>query len=202
MKRIRLHGDLATKFGAEWNLDVRSPAEALRAIQANRPGLLAHIMESDKQGVGYRIIAGERDLDEAGLVSPFGRETLHIVPVIGGAKKGGLGMIILGAAVIFMTMGNATVLIAGASGTGAGAVTVASLGFNIGVGLILGGISQMLVKTPQAPAAQDRPEDKPSHFFSGPVNSGRQGSAIPVGYGRLLVGSIPISGGFTTENMI
>lgn len=204
MKQIKLHGDLATKFGEDWKLDVRNPGEAIRAIEANRPGFIQHILNSDKQGVGYRVVVGDRPLALEEVPAPFGQETLHIVPVIGGAKSGG-AMILLGAALIAISGGSAailtTTLIEGAT-VGVGAMTLGGVAFTVGVSLVLGGVSQMLMKVPQAPSAQDVQEDLPSHFFNGPVNTGRQGSAIPVGYGTLLIGGIPISAGFTTENMI
>lgn len=45
MKMIKLFGDIAKNFKAEWSLDVMTPSEALRAINANRPGFLS---ECDK----------------------------------------------------------------------------------------------------------------------------------------------------------
>ena len=43
-------------------------------------------------------------------------------------------------------------------------------------------------------------ENKPSYLFDGAVNTTRQGNAVPVGYGRLRVGSQVISAGLTAQN--
>jgi predicted phage tail protein len=70
----------------------------------------------------------------------------------------------------------------------------------IGWGLVLGGVSSLLF-TPKThdPAATERPENKPSYAFNGPVNTTAQGNPVPVGYGRLRVGSQVISAGLYVE---
>lgn len=199
MKHIRLHGELAREFGAEWRLDVASPSEALRAIEANRPGLMKHLIESESRGVGYRVVVGERDVDVQDLQAPFSKEVLHVVPVMSGAKSGA-GQVLLGGALLaasFFLPATALFTLGGAS------FSVASITANIGVGLLLGGVAQMLVGTPRAPTpdAVAAAEQKPSYFFNGPVNTSVQGSPVPVGYGLLIVGSQPISVGLAAENV-
>ena len=40
MKKVYLHGDLAKGIRSEWELNVKSPAEAIRAININCLGKL------------------------------------------------------------------------------------------------------------------------------------------------------------------
>jgi predicted phage tail protein len=200
MKTVVLHGELAEKFGAEWKLNVSSAAEAVRAIEANHPGFAQHIIDSDKQGVGYRVIVGEAPITVEEIPAPFSnRETLQIVPVIGGSKSGIFG-IIAGIALIVASFipGLNVAVWAGMS------TTWASLAFSIGTSLLLGGVSQMLAGNPDTPK-QDQAqafEDKPSYYFNGAAESTNQGAPVAVGYGELIVGSHPISRGFEAENLI
>lgn len=201
MRQIKLHGELGKRFGTDWTLDIRNPGEAIRAIQANKPGFVPHMLESEKSGVGYRVIVGDTDIQAEAIPQPFGREVLHIVPVVAGAKSGGLGMIILGAALIVVTAGFATPFVAGAAAGTFGAMSIASIGLNIGIGLILSGVAQMLVKTPKPADIGSGPNPLESYYFNGPNNTGSQGSPVPIGYGRMLVGSIPISSSISSQNI-
>ena len=45
-------------------------------------------------------------------------------------------------------------------------------------------------------------ENEPSLAFDGAVNTMGQGGPVPLGYGRLLVGSAIVSVGFSTNNEI
>lgn len=201
MRNVKLHGHLAEQFGADWQLEIATPNEAFQALAANCPNFLSTLIQSDKDGIGYRIIRGDTDLDVHNLCEPLGRQTLHIVPVVSGGKSK-LGMIVIGAALIVASGGlSAAPFVAGAT-TGFGAMSVASITFNIGLGLVLGGIAQMLVKTPQPPAASLSPETLQSHYFNGPSNNSGQGSPIPIGYGEVIVGSMPLSAEIYTENML
>lgn len=195
MRTVHLHGELAERFGAEWRLDVASPAEAFRAIEANRPGFAAYLLESDQRGVGYRVIAGDLDLEVEQLKEPYGQEVLHLVPVIGGAKDGMVGIIIGAIAIVgaFFTAGMSLTLL-GAT------FSVSSILVNIGLSLVLGGVAQMLVGDPKDPVSTATTvEEKRSYFFNGPANTVAEGNPVPVGYGRLIVGGKPISAGITAE---
>lgn len=232
MNTVHLHGELGERFGREWQLEVSTPAEVFRAIEANRPGLRNFLIESSSQGVGYRVIVGERDIEVGELVHPLGAASLTIVPVVAGAGKGLLG-IVAGAALIYFSGGMAAPLIA-AGWSATAAAMVGSVAMSVGISLVLGGVSQMLVKTPQAPpaavmqeispmptdiaggavgsgsggggsitaaAAAAAPEAKNSYFFAGPLNRTQQGGPVPVGYGRLIIGSVVVGASVRIENI-
>ena len=93
--------------------------------------------------------------DVSSLLLPFGsREVFSITPVITGAGRG-LGTVLLGAALIATAVftGGASLAFGVGFGlaTGVTATTTLSLAIaagNIGVGLVLFGVSQMLSPTP------------------------------------------------------
>lgn len=200
---IILSGELAERFGKQHRLAVRTPAETIRAFCANFPDFERFILDSEKDNVGYRVLIGETPVGSPEeLHYPAGMAPIHIVPVIGGSKNG-FGQIFIGAALIgasFIPGMNAAVW---ASAPGyLGTMTFSSMAFGLGFSLALGGVSQMLSPAPKAQAPSERPENKPSYVFDGPVNMTAQGQAVPIGYGRMIVGSGVISQGFVADEYI
>lgn len=214
MKTVILAGELGKRFGRSWRLDVSSPAEALRAIEANRPGFFAHLAASGDRGVGYRVLLGHRtpaqpadpsavrgrtlqvrDIDPAELRGPFAGERLILAPVVCGASSDStnwgkviVGAILVAAAIYFGDYIDALGLSAGTVGM-------------FGVSLMASGVSGLLAKSAETMDANPV-ERKPSYLFNGPVNTIAQGGCVPVGYGRLTVGSQVISGGIRVDEYV
>jgi len=210
MRAVKLSGILGEKYGQEWTLDVCTPAEALRAINANQPGFLQYLCDSERDGITYRIMLDDRDIEVDELTGPYGRETFHLVPVYAGAGKnsGNIAKTVIGAVLavvaIVVTYGAASGYMA-AGGSLAGAMTATSFGFIsmstlalFGVSMMLNGISGILANGNQA-GNTDAAENKPSYVFNGPVNTVAQGGPVPLGYGELIVGSYVISGGIEAQ---
>jgi len=145
MRKVYLEGPLGQKFGEEWSLSVTSPAEALTAIMAQRPGMRQFL--TDSKGIqGYEVlIDGESvDIEEEVLIhDPTGNQSYTFVPVIAGSKSSGLMMILgvtliamtgglasfgLGSGVGFMGGGSAGAGLVGAQAAGLGATHAAALG--------------------------------------------------------------------------
>lgn len=225
LKSVKLYGELAEKYGKDWSLDIESPAEAIRALSANNQGFRQFVSASEGRGVGYTIIVGESKLEDAAgeLHNPTGRQDIKIVPVVLGAKSG-IGQIILGAVMIYaavMTAGATAIAAAEAGAVAQGAVagTISgtlgmtaqlSLGMGslsgmtmvaakFGAALVLGGIASMLAPTPPPATTGDTVQN---YAFNGAANTTRQGVAIPVCYGQLMVGGAVISSGVTPEDYI
>ena len=103
LKVIKLYGELAEKYGKIWNLEINSPSEAVRALSANNPGFREFLATSQERGMGYKVMVGERYIEkQEEIYDPSGRQEIKIVPVVLGAKKEGLGMVILGIAMIVL----------------------------------------------------------------------------------------------------
>lgn len=222
MKQVILEGILGEKFGYEWNLDVNSPAEALSAIMAQRPGMRQFIAQGE--GVqGYEIIIGDThaEVPEELLLNMPGKGKYTFVPVIAGSKSSAL-MMVMGVALIVATGGfgagiaapfMATAGTAGTAATVAGVggatvtaaavaavpATLTTLGTGLsylGTGLLLGGAAMMLA--PDVPDGNSS-EKAENYLFGGPVNTVKQGEPIPLVYGRAIVGSKTISASLFTN---
>lgn len=206
LREVTLAGVLGERFGAAWRLDVATPAEAVRAIEANQPGFAQYLLDSAREGLAYVVYAGDRDLTEAQLADPLGAAPLRIVPVVQGAGDDGVLNIIIGVAllatVFFMPANIANFgVILQTSATTAVGVTIGSTLTFVGAGLVLKGTAQLLAPTPDATGIPERAENTPNHQFSGPVNTIAQGGPVPVGYGRLRIGSHIISAGIENADI-
>jgi predicted phage tail protein len=204
MKVVKVYGKLRELLGqCRFELNVSTPAQAFKALLVNFPQLERFILDSEKDGVSYRMMVGRQHIGEQNfedLTLPFGeREVFSIAPAIAGAG-GNFGRILLGAGLIgasFLFPGAG--LFGGAAGvtfTGT-AATLATVGTGlsaIGAGLVLGGVAEMISPTPQ-PQQRKESEQLESFTFSGIVNISRQGIPVPVVLGRAYAGSVVISSG-------
>lgn len=192
MTTVYLYGALGRKFGHRWSLDVHSPAEAVRAIVANRPEFQRYLLEHSRPG--YQVFIGADPLPGPdALAYPVGRQAIKIVPVVAGAAKSPLigiiiGVLIIAAAIVSFQYEFIPAGVALAIGS-------------VGASLAIGGISQLIAGDPKMPEIQERPENTPSNLFNGPVNTLAQGHPVPIGYGRLRIGSAVISAGITTVDI-
>lgn len=195
MKTIKLYGHLGKKFGKIHRFDVRSPSEAIQALSANYKDFKAYLLEHSEPG--YHVFLDEENIGVDKLGYPV-EKTIKFVPVVQGAGGDGFGQILLGAALIFVAPYAVTALGMGSTLAGAYAIQAAT---GLGWAMIFGGVSQMLFSPPetQSGTSVERPDNKPSYAFDGPVNTTRQGNPVPVGYGRLRVGSQVVSAGLFSE---
>lgn len=188
MITVYLHG-LLKKYGEKFSLDAKSPAEAVKALCVQIPGLEKAI----KRG-NWHILRGkleEQDsVSEEALTLEFGaQKEMHLMPAAEGAGGGnGVFSVIIG-----------IVLIAVAIFYPPAAGIALQLGM-AGAGMVVGGIVMMTTKVPDADmtAGQDQ---KSSFLLSRPGNSTVQGSAIPRGYGRCMVGSVQVSVSVVAEDI-
>ena len=189
MKTVYLHGSLGECFGEAFELEVDSPAEAVRALTAN---LGEPFLAALRDGA-FRVANGDDELTVEALPMTTGAATIHIEPVIAGA--GDVFKVIAGIALV------ATAFIA--PGLGATAFTV--LGSTItygnialfGIALTLSGVGGLLAPTPGVSdyGERERPDARPSFVFNGAVNTIEQGGPVPLVYGQHRVGSVVVSGG-------
>lgn len=202
MRVVRLNGDLGKKYGRVHKLDVSTPAEAVRALIANYPGLQQDLASSHDRGVAYKCIVDREQISEDVLTYPMSK-SFSITPVVAGAGK--IGSIILGVALIAAAIAFAPAAVGATATTAASGGMAAGIGFlgltygNIaflGAALILGGVAQMLAPTPKAGSSAEKNENP---YFNGAVNTSQQGVPVPIGYGRAIVGSALISAAITVE---
>jgi predicted phage tail protein len=182
LREVRLYGHLRQRFGAVYRFDVGTPAEALQALRATLPGWREHVLQ---RGGAYRIFLGRRGGEAVGEealhVPRSKREAICIVPVVGGAKSAD-AQIITGAALVAV-----------------GVFTQQPWLVQLGAAQALGGISRRLEGGAGGPAGSREGADRRS-TFGAPVNVETQGGAVPLAYGRCIVGSLVVSFGITSDS--
>ena len=80
MKVVKVHGVLEEKLGqSSFEFDVNTPAEAIRALTANFSGLDKWLVDSEQDGIAYKVLIGKTIINEenfSDLGLPFSeRET-------------------------------------------------------------------------------------------------------------------------------
>jgi len=202
MKVVKVYGALKERLGqGRFELDVKTPAEAVRALCANFAGLDKWIVDSSQDGVGYKVKIGKELIDEdqvEELHSPWSeRDVFSITPVVTGAGSGFgkvlAGIVLIGAA--FLT-GGATIGTFGLTK----AVTVKSVLIKMGTFVALTGVAQMLSPIPKMPDMKEA-NTVQNFSFSGVTNTAQVGVPVPIAYGRLFVGSVVIAAGLDTDQL-
>lgn len=214
MRKVRLYGALAKKYGSEFTLRANTVGQAVSLLEANFPGFQRSLL-----GGQYRVVAGKSLEDEKGIVFTdelvkarlnLGSKDLHIMPVPEGA--GGVGRIVLGAALIFAAFYFAPAVVGAlgpTQGLSATAFSVGSFGVSyqsiamFGASLVLGGVSQLLTPTPKVGdySGRESPDQRASFLFNGAVNTVEQGGPVTVIYGRMRTGSFVMSGSIVAEEL-
>lgn len=191
LRKIKLYGKLAKFIGKRvLEADVATAAEAVRFLLAHWPELEAHMNDQH-----YRVSVGTYDLDLEELHHPAGAAPISFVPVVSGA--GAVGRIIAGVALIALSF---LIIPLGIAAAGAGIATAVGLA---GASLLLGGVAQLLTPMPKVPQGADNQDDpRKSYSFSGIQNTSRAGTPVPIVYGETLVGSVVISAGIDTVQVV
>ena len=160
MTKIRLHGILKYEFGDCFEFKISKPKEALFAIEANRPNFRKRILDLYKKGFHYTVLVdGKKVSTDEELNIIKEDSTIDLVPVIVG---GGPIAPLVGAIVV--------------------AVVVAAIG-----------VALALLLAPKPPEPPDISVTarafEQSFIFSNKANIAVQGVPVPVGYGRLRIGT-------------
>lgn len=207
MRELRLYGPLAKQYGRSHTFDVDTPSEALRAMEANHSGFIATLRDLGEKGYGYTLSCGKKrdeiQIAESELGMPVSG-SIFLTPVLQGAKKGGIGQIILGAALVVASfyMPGAAAAANAAAGTAATAATgISAMAYSMGMAMALGGVVQLLTPTTNISSGQEKSEST-SFIFNGAVNVQAQGHPVPFGYGRMITGSAVISAGLSVNELL
>jgi predicted phage tail protein len=165
MTIVNIHGILAQEYGKSFKFNISNPKDILEAIDCNRSGFIQRLIKLQKEGFCYDLIINKKrithgpDMDH--MKNP---ETIDLVPAISGS--GGF----IGGIISLISGGGLVATIAKA--------------------LIFAAISYALAPKPENEALEIEADgSKSSLIFSNTINVASQGSAVPLGYGRLKVGS-------------
>jgi predicted phage tail protein len=180
---VYLHGKLGILFGKKWELYVRTPAEALRAINVNTENKFAEYVEKVKNRIAYKIGIKKKSnlITEKELGGPVGSNDIHVMPTLKGAsgKKGGFFMILAAVVLAVVTVGASW------------GPTMTAMAYSTAASLALGGIMMLLTPVPKM-NEMDR-DDRTSKTFAGNATTVIQGTSVGLVYGRSLVAPMPIS---------
>lgn len=200
MKTIILHGILAKKFGKSFDLDVKTAKEACHALACQIPAFYEFMMNAEKQGIKFAIFNGEKrtqktNIGEKQVDDITTASHIHIMPrVIGsGGKAMGWLQVVAGVALIATGVGAGF----GAAGFAAAAMNMGMIG--AGAGLVLGGVSSLLMPTPKLdPNNEDG--NRPNNGFGGAITTVAQGNPVPILYGEREIGGFIVSAAIYAED--
>ncbi|HAT3951841.1 TPA: tail assembly protein [Kluyvera ascorbata] len=186
MTQIELGGILGKTFGKIHYRLISKTSEATRSLAATLDGFEKFMISSQRRGLTYAVFKGKKNIGLDDLGFPVSGEVIRIVPVVIGSKKAGLLQTILGA--VLVVVGVVTSAYGGAPLIGAG------------IGMMAGGIVQMLSPQPAGLASKQDADNQASYAFGGVTNTAAQGNPVPLGYGRRRIGGAIISAGIYVED--
>ena len=196
--KIKLHGELGATTGTEeWSLDVLSVGEAIHAINSQTNDSIRKYFLGGRLTTKYKILINEKIVEPNGdlihnelSLERTNLRSIDIVPLLEGSDLEnpwwaiGLGIIGLG---------------------------FASSPFAImaAMSILTQGLSNLLSKPPEIPdqrqitnPSSDPKELANSYLFSGPANVINEGGPVPLGYGRLIVGSQVIMTSYDVKTIL
>jgi predicted phage tail protein len=196
MTIINLHGILAREFGKEFTMHIEKPKQAIEAIDANKPLFKKRILELSQQGIHYSILVdGENIAHPEQLEIKKAITVVDLTPVICGQGFTALITTIAGA---LTTAGGTAAVVGGALATAstvAGVTTFAATALTSFIGGALNMIAVTLIQQALAPSQKPQRTEarisgaKESFLISSKGNLAEQGVPVPVGYGRLRIGT-------------
>lgn len=205
---IKLHGVLAKEMGRKaFNLAVSSVSEAIHAINILTSNKLNKVLNNYGHEK-FNVVINGRKFSHNKFLDPNDKEiynevanselnlktnkleTIDIIPIIE-ASDSDIFAIILGVILII-----AGVFTFGTSSTLGMALIVG------GIGIAAAGVINLLSKPPSfEPFQEIGGVTKKSYLFNGPENTIGEGGPVPVGYGRLIIGSQTVSASYDIYNI-
>ena len=177
LKTIKLYGILAKKFGKEFHLAVESTREAVKALSVQVPGFEQFMLTAHEQGLAFAVFQDDENISEDQIDFETGAKVIKIVPKVIGAGGNGILQTILGAVMIVV-----------------GVITQQYWAVGMGVGMMIGGIAQMLAPKVDT-EDQNQDGNRANKGFGGAVTTIAQGNPVPILYGQREVGGFIVNAG-------
>jgi predicted phage tail protein len=160
MTTIRLHGVLGQEFGKCFKGEISKPKEAFSLIEANRPKFKKRILELHKKGFNYTVVVdGKKISNSSELEIAKKSSVVDIVPLISGSGPLAPILVAVAVAVVLALVAVAIALLLAPKPPEPPDISVTARGF------------------------------EQSFIFANKANVAAQGVPVPVGYGRLRVGT-------------
>lgn len=177
LKTIKLYGVLGKKFGKEFHLAVESTREAVKALSVQVPGFEQFMLTAHEQGLAFAVFQDDENISEDQIDFETGAKVIKIVPKVIGAGGNGILQTILGAVMIVV-----------------GVITQQYWAVGMGVGMMIGGIAQMLAPKVDT-EDQNQDGNRANKGFGGAVTTIAQGNPVPILYGQREVGGFIVNAG-------
>jgi len=190
MTTIKLHGQLR-QFGKSYDLLVRTPAEAVKALCVQIPGFERFISNAKSRGLVFAVFRGKKNIGESEL-NYQGQGDIIISPVICGSKRAGSLQTIIGAVLI----------VAGAALSAFGGGAVGGPMMKMGAVLAVGGVVQMLSPQAGGLSSSAAPENTPGYAFGSAKNTTASGNPVPLCIGHRRWGGAIISAAIYAEDAV
>ena len=195
LKKIKVYGKLRQFLGKSYFMAaVKSPQQAMSFLIANFEGVQKHMNDQI-----YKVKMGGRVISEEYL-SITGQGDIQIIPIATGSIP-----IIIGAGAI----GAGAAVTAGTTFLGASFLATTVFGgalTTVGTSMLIGGITDLLAPQnpiPDVSSVSDiDPSIRGSYSFSGIQNVSSSGVPIPILYGYVYSGSIIISSGTDSTQIV
>ncbi|WP_223506848.1 tail assembly protein [Pseudomonas sp. GL-RE-29] len=193
MTTILLYGQLR-QFGRAFRLSVSSPAEAIKALCIQIPGLERFLSNAKSRGLEFAVFRGKTNISE-GELSFGGMGDIRIAPVLSGSKRAGalqtivgVALLAVGAVMTFASGGTATPFTSGL--------------MLMGASMALGGVVQMLSPQAQGLKTSAAPENTPGYAFGSAKNTTASGNPVPLCIGKRRWGGAIISAAIYAEDQV
>ncbi|CAM7298593.1 tail assembly protein [Phytobacter diazotrophicus] len=193
MIQIELCGILGKTFGKVHHRLISTTHEATRALAATIPGFEKFMISSQRRGLTYAVFKGKKNIGIDDLGFPVTGEVIRIVPIVMGSKRGGILQTVLGA--VLVAVGAVMTYMSGGTASPLAAGLMTS-----GIGMMAGGVIQMLSPQPAGLASKQDADNKPSYAFGSVTNTAAQGYPVPLLYGKRRIGGAIISAGIYVED--
>lgn len=195
--KFKLHGNVWDSIATDWEFRAKSLSDCTRLLELNSKKFYKTLHENDKKNIRYEIIINGRkfksekelktleDIKNSELCMTYkDLETVDIVPVLEGADsdvfQAILGVVLIILDVAFFHTGYLTA---------------------VGLTLLASGVVGLLTKPPKFEDFREIEQGgRTSYLFSGPQNIIGEGGPVPVGYGRLIVGSQVVSAAYVIRD--
>ena len=177
LKTIKLYGVLGKKFGKEFKLAVESTREAVKALSVQVPGFEQFMLTAHEQGLAFAVFQDDENISEDQIDFETGAKVIKIVPKVIGAGGNGILQTILGAVMVVV-----------------GVITQQYWAVGMGVGMMIGGVAQMLAPKVDT-EDQNQDGNRANKGFGGAVTTIAQGNPVPILYGQREVGGFIVNAG-------
>ena len=196
MTQVKLLGELGKKFGSEWTSNSKSMRDIFKLIDCQVDGFKEYLQDCHEKNIGFTIQNGDDFIDYDDLALCPIKDTVIISAVPAGSGKG-LGKILAALAIVAFMFIRPDLVFSKAAEASLETGFFASLNntglflTSIGANLAIAGLTEMMTPDPG-----DMTSD-PSFLFNGADNTIEQGQPVPLLYGEMRIGGLPISQQFS-----